>query len=222
MVNGNLAPGEPVKLYDISVPIHGDMPVYAGDPRVGVRPAAQMSKGHPFNSLRLSLGSHTGTHVDAPYHFDQGGTTVDRLPLETFYGPAVVRDVGDTEAIDERVLEGLDVPSGTQRLLLKTRNSRLWEDAQFHQQFVSVTPQGARWLVERGLRLVGIDYLSIEAFGSLEYATHHTLLRAGVVIVEGLDLGRVPPGEYTLLCFPLRLAEGGGAPARAVLVEVNG
>ena len=207
-----------VKLYDISVSIRGDMPVYRGDPRVKIRPAAEIRKGHPFNGLLLSLGSHTGTHVDAPYHFEPQGTTVDQLPLDTFYGPALVREADEVDLVDERTLQALDIPPGTQRLLLKTRNSRLWADLEFHEGFAYVTPGGARWMVEQGLRLVGVDYLSIEQFGSQDFATHHTLLQAGTVILEGLNLSQVSPGKYTLICFPLRLADGDGAPARAVLV----
>lgn len=208
-----------MRLYDITVPLGPRTPVYPGDPVARVRPTAQMGKGDPFNLLLLSMGSHAGTHVDAPYHFEPGGLTVDQLPLEVLYGPALVRDVGNAEAVDEAALERLDVPGGTQRLLLKSRNSRLWEEPAFRADFVPITPGGARWLVDRGLRLVGVDYLSIEAVGSPGFPVHHILLGAGVVIVEGLDLRGVPPGAYTLLCLPLRLAGADGAPARAVLAE---
>ncbi len=207
-----------MKMYDVTVPLQAAMPVYPGDAPFRIRPVAQLRKGDPFNILALSLSSHTGTHVDAPYHFEANGVTIDQMPLEVFYGPSVVRDVGEADEVTEGTLEALDIPPGTQRLLLKTRNSRLWADPSFHEEFVAVTPRGARWLVERGLRLVGVDYLSIEAFGAREFPTHHTLLQAGVAIVEGLDLSQVPPGAYTLLCLPLRLAGGDGAPARAVLI----
>ncbi len=211
-----------MRLYDITTPLHPGTPVYPGDPGVRVRPTAQIAKGDPFNLSLLSMGSHAGTHVDAPYHFEDGGLTVDQLPLETLYGPALVRDVGQAEVVDEAALEALALPVGTRRLLLKSRNSRLWEDPTFRPDFVAVTPGGARWLVERGLWLVGVDYLSIEAPGSPGFPVHHTLLGAGVVIVEGLDLRGVPPGAYTLLCLPLRLAGGDGAPARALLAEEAG
>ena len=141
--------------------------------------------------------------------------TVDQLPLELLYGPALVRDLGRAEAVDEAALEALDIPAGTRRLLLKSRNSLLWEDSAFRPDYVALTPGGARWLV-------GVDYLSIEAVGAPGFPVHHTLLGAGVVIVEGLDLREVPPGAYTLLCLPLRLAGGDGAPARALLAEVAG
>ena len=211
-----------MRLYDITTPLRPGMPVYPGDSAVRVRPTAQIDKGDPFNLLLLSMGSHAGTHVDAPYHFEAGGLTVDQLPLETLYGPALVRDVGRAEVVDEAALEALALPAGTRRLLLKSRNSRLWEDPAFRPDFVALTPGGARWLVERGLGLVGVDYLSIEPLGSPEFPVHHTLLGAGVVIVEGLDLRGVPPGAYTLLCLPLRLAGGDGAPARVLLAEEQG
>ena len=211
-----------MEFYDISVPIRGDMPVYAGDPRVRIRPAAQITKGNSFNSLLLSLSSHTGTHVDAPSHFEANSTSVDQLPLDVFYGPTLVQDVGDVQAVDEETLKSLAIPQGTKRLLIKSHNSQLWTDSHFHQQFVYLTYGGARWLVEQGLRLVGVDYLSIEEFGSLDFATHHTLLQAEVVILEGLDLRRVSPGEYTISCFPLRIADGDGAPARAILMKEEG
>lgn len=206
------------KFYDISAAIYHNMPVYPGDPRVRIRSYADVRKGHPFNGLILSLGSHTGTHVDSPYHFDAEGITVDDLPLSTFYGSALVREVDGVDFVDEDVLSLLDIPEGTIRLLLKTSNSRLWEQTEFNEQFVHITYGGAQWLVERGIKLVGVDYISIEEFDTGEFPVHETLLKNGTIIVEGLDLRTVPTGEYTLICFPLRLTDGDGAPARAVLV----
>ena len=208
-----------MKLYDISVPITRGMTVYEGDPPVQIRPAAQMEKGAPLNLTRVNLGSHTGTHIDAPYHFLQDGAKVDQLPLDTFYGPALVRQFRSHTAVTCPDLEEAHIPGGTERLLLKTRNSHLWEREGFQRDFVYLDTEGAQWLVQRGIKLVGIDYLSIEAFGSRDFATHHTLLEAGVIILEGVDLRAVPPGHYTLACFPLRLAGSDGAPARAILID---
>ena len=206
------------RLYDISASIYHDMPVYPGDPRVCIRSYADVRKGDPFNGLILSLGSHTGTHIDAPYHFDPQGLTVDNLPLDIFYGCALVREVDGVDFVDEDVLSLLDIPDGTLRLLLKTSNSRFWEQSVFNEHFVSITAGGAQWMVERGIKLVGVDYTSIDKFDAGEFPAHETLLRTGTIILEGLDLRKVPSGEYTLICFPLRLTHGDGAPVRAVLV----
>lgn len=208
-----------MRIYDISLPIFKGMTVYEGDPQVQVRPASQIEKGAPMNLTRLSLGSHTGTHVDAPFHFVPGGATVDRLSLGPFIGKALVRHIRCKEAITCPDLEEAHIPNGTERLLLRTSNSQLWEKGGFQRGFVYLMEDGARWLVDRGMKLVGIDYLSIDAFGSKDFPSHNALLKAGVIIVEGLDLRNVPSGEYTLVCLPLRLAGGDGAPARAVLMD---
>ena len=205
-------------LYDISAEIYHNMPVYPGDPRVRIRSYADLRKGHLFNGLILSLVSHSGTHVDAPYHFDSQGVTIDNLPLSIFYGPALVREVDGVDFVDEDVLSLLDIPDGTLRLLLKTTNSRLWEQSEFSERFVPITAGGAQWMVDRGIKLIGVDYISIEEFDAGAYPAHETLLMNSTIIVEGLDLSKVPGGEYTLICFPLRLKNGDGAPARAVLV----
>jgi len=210
-----------VKIYDISVPVHQDMPVWPGDPGVRLVRTGSMADGDPYNNSRLEMGSHTGTHVDAPFHFIQNGITVDKLSLDVLIGPAAVVGVETEPAITADVLERLSIKKGISRLLFKTSNSAPggpWSKSGFQPDFVHIAPDGARWLVERGLRLVGIDYLSVEKYGALEPDTHHTLLGAGVVVVEGLNLANVPPGEYTLVCLPLMVAEGDGAPARIVLL----
>ncbi len=171
---------------------------------------------------QLHLGTHTGTHVDPPWHFVDGGATVDHLAPEVFFGPAAVADLrGATGDIGPAELEELALPEAATRLLLRTRNSELWNrlPAEFPDRYVALGVEGARWMVDRGIRLVGIDFLSIEAGGPPDFPVHHTLLEAGVVIVEGLDLRAAEPGDYTLACFPLKLLDGDGAPARAVLIE---
>ncbi len=193
--------------------------MWPGDPPIVLERILRMDEGAMANVSRLAGTVHIGTHIDAPDHFLNNGITVDRLPLEVFYGPAWVLAVPEeVEAITAAVLEGLAWPEKGQRVLFRTRNSRWWArgDAEFHTDYVALTPDGAQWLVERGVRLVGIDYLSIAPYED-PVPTHQVLMRAGVVILEGVRLDHVPPGRYVLGCFPLALQGAEGAPARAVL-----
>lgn len=203
-------------LYDISVPIRQGMPVWPGDPKVRVRKALALARGDPANVSALSLGAHTGTHVDAPSHFLADGVSVDRIPLELCVGPARVVEVPAPVAIGPADLAPLPV-RGCARLLLKTRNSALWQREGFQEDFVYVTEEGAFFLVGAGVRLLGVDYLSVEGYGVEGAPAHLALLRAGAFLLEGLDLSAVPPGDYELLCLPLRLVGADGAPARALL-----
>lgn len=203
---------------DISVPVFEGMPVYRGNPAVRAHRAMTLA-GDGVNLSEYCLGSHTGTHVDAPIHFIRGGVGVDRLELDRFHGPAWVADLRRVrKGIDAAALAGAGIPRGTQRVLLRTSNSRLWHPVRpFRTDFVYLEPDGARWLLERGVLLVGIDYLSIEGFGVDGAPTHHALLGAGVPILEGLDLSRAAPGRYLLHAAPVRWKDADGAPARAVL-----
>lgn len=213
------------RIIDISLPVHPGMLVWPGDPPVEVRPVSEIAKGDAANVSELRLGSHTGTHVDPPRHFLEGGAGVDELSLDSLVGPALVVDLtGAAGPLGPDELDALEVPSGTERLLLKTSNSALWDRrpapgaAAFPDRYVALSPEGAAWVVGRRLRLLGTDFLSIERRGAPGHPTHVTLLSAGVVVVEGLDLSRVSPGAYTFVCLPLRLVGGDGAPARAVLL----
>jgi arylformamidase len=201
-----------VRIVDVSVPIRPGMVVWEGDPSVSFEQTASIEAGDSANVTRLALGSHTGTHVDAPLHFLSGGAGVDRLPLEVLMGAAVVLDVQHLEA-DVRASD-LELPDGTERVLLKTRNSQLWARDDFAADHLTIAPDAARLLVERGVRLVGVDYLSV---GSPE--THRILLEAGVVPLEGLDLREVEPGAYHLVAMPLRLEGVDGSPARVLLIQ---
>jgi arylformamidase len=206
------------RLYDISLPVTNDVVVYPGNPPVRLAPQQEMSKGGSSNVSLLSFGSHTGTHVDAPQHMIDGAAGVDRLALEVLMGPAVVVALADdVRAVGEAELRSFQLDR-QMRVLLKTRNSRFIRDAEFHKDYTYLAPDGAAYLVGLGVRLVGIDYLSIEQFHSGHHRTHKTLLGAGVVIVEGLDLAAVPAGAYELRCLPLLLSGLDGAPARAVLI----
>ncbi|MSQ15098.1 MAG: cyclase family protein [Dehalococcoidia bacterium] len=208
-----------MKIYDISVPLSKDLPVYPGDRGCKIKPLAQMSKGSPYNLSLLSMGTHTGTHVDPPVHFIQGGRTVDALPLEAMVGPAYVAEMMDQDFISAEGLDRAAIPKDVERLLLKTRNCALWEHKEFVENFVYITESGAKWIADRGLKLVGIDYLSVEKYKADQPVAHTTLLGAGIVVAEGLDLREVPAGRYFLVFLPLKINGGDGAPARAILLE---
>ncbi len=207
-----------MKIFDISIPISPAMPVYPGDPPVTIERVLQIAQGAAANVSRVSLGSHTGTHIDPPAHFIPGGKTIDQLDLRVLVGPARVVDLTRVErAITARDLARARIPRRAVRVLFKTRNSELWARAGFQRDFVACAPDAAEWLVARGVKLVGIDYLSAELFDAREPRAHRVLLGAGVVIVEGLDLRGIVPGNYSLACLPLKIQNGDGAPARAVL-----
>ena len=193
-----------MQIIDVSVPVRPGMITYPGDPEVRLERVSSIADGDAANLSRLDLGVHSGTHVDAPLHFVEGAPSVEALPLDVLVGPCVVVDG----------LEPAAVPHGAERVLFKTPNSRLWDLGEFSEDFVGLDGQAAQALVERGVRLVGIDYLSI---GDEE--AHHVLLEAGVVAVEGLDLREVEPGEYRLVCAPLKLVGAEGAPARVLLLR---
>lgn len=205
-----------MNLYDISVPLSPRTPSFPGDPAVEVAIQPIAAGAAPFRVTRLCCSSHAGTHIDAPAHLLPGGTTVDRLPLDLLLGDCLVLDLsGHTGDIGEAALRKLPL-RGHRRLLLRTSNSALWQQPPFVAEHVGLTPDGAAWLVGVGVQLVGIDYLSVEPATSAG-AVHRLLLEAGVVILEGLDLSGVERGEYELICLPLKLAGGDGAPCRAVL-----
>lgn len=208
-----------MQIFDISVPIYTGMVSYPGDPGAAIEPVSRIAQGDTANLSLLRMGSHTGTHVDAPHHFENGRTTIDRVPLEVLMGPARVVDLtGVDTLISRQNLE--EAGSGrAERLLIKTANSRLWANPEFTTEYVSLADDAADFLVEEGVKLVGTDYLSIERFKSEEHYIHHRLLGAGVIILEGLDLIEIEAGEYDLACLPLKVMDGDGAPARAVLVK---
>jgi len=207
-----------MKLIDVTVPIRDAMAVYRANPPVRIRPAMTLRKDG-VNLSELCLGSHTGTHVDAPSHFIKGGKGIDRVELERFLGPAYVADLrrveGGISALD---LAEARIPPASRRVLLRTSNSRWWHPARaFRTDFVYLAPDGADWLVERGVQLVGIDYLSIEGYGVPGAPTHKRLLGAGIPILEGLDLFNVRPGRWQMAAFPLRIKDGDAGGTRAVL-----
>lgn len=205
-------------LYDASLSIREDMLTFPGDPQFIMRPFFQQEEGDPFNLAVMTMGTHLGTHVDPPAHYLDGGATVDRIPLDILVGPGVVLDMRGKRVIDRKALEPCNV-AGRPRVLLKTDNSPRLLEKIFHTDYVYLNEDGAQFLVEQGVRLVGIDYLSIERYGNLEAPVHRALLTAGVLIVECVNLVDVPSGPCEIYCLPLKIAEGDGAPAR-VLVRV--
>jgi arylformamidase len=206
-------------IHDISVPVRPGMIVWENEIPVELEPIFTLEKDAAAVS-RLSLGTHTGTHVDPPRHFVLGGGGVHEMPLDAMIGPCVVRRFTERYEITARHLDEANIPEGTTRLLLATPGADLWELPEFRMDYTGLSFDGAEWCVRRGIRLVGIDYLSIErADSSNAFKTHHTLLGAGVVVLEGLDLRGVPEGDYTLICLPLKIWDGDGAPARAALLS---
>lgn len=205
-------------IHDLSLPISPTMVTWPGDPPVRVEPRLRIARGQPANVSELCLGSHTGTHVDPPYHFDYA-MKVDELPLEVLMGRAWVCSLESARDIEVADLQGA-VPQGTVRLLLKTANSELWRRGiqEFTPDFVTPTVEAARWIAEQGVRLLGVDYLSLDRPEATEHPAHHALLGAGVTVVEGLDLSSLQSGWYNVYCLPLKVADGDGAPARAVAV----
>jgi arylformamidase len=207
------------RVYDVSRPLRDGGLIYPGDPEIRVRLHSSIARGDDANVSALALGSHSGTHVDAPSHFLPGGNPVDRIPIDRLVGPAVVLDLPESGiAVGAADLARHDL-RGHRRVLLRTRNSARPPDAGFTTDYCALAADGAEYLLRQGVELVGIDYLSIEAHGSGRFPVHHLLLEHGVVIVEGLDLSAVSPGIYRLVCLPLRLEGLDGAPARAVLFE---
>jgi len=203
---------------DISMPLFPGMPSFPGDPAFGSTRLRSIAKGDAYNLSELSLGTHAGTHVDPPGHFVPGGATTDQLDLAALNGPCRVVEVGSrVAAIGAEVVS--TVPEGTERLLFRTHNSSRWASSLvFFSDYVALTPAAASALIERKVRLVGLDALSIENDPSGRFPVHHLLLGNGTLILEGLLLSNAPAGEYTLECLPLRLRDGDGGPARASLL----
>ena len=210
-----------MEIYDISLPLSSATPTYPGDPPIEIKQWKDLADGDAANVSLAHLGLHSGTHVDAPAHFIEGGAKVDALPLQSLTGEAEVIEVAEhIQVIDENFIAANCI-RGSRRVLFKTRNSSFWNnpEAGFRVDYTYINSAAARRLVESGIKLVGIDYLSIEKFGAEKYETHHILLRNDVVILEGLDLRGVAAGLYELICLPLKIAggRGDGAPARTIL-----
>jgi arylformamidase len=210
-----------MRIYDISLGVSPDLPVWPGDPPIVLKRVAKIEDGANANVTHFSGSVHSGTHIDAPIHFLENGAGVEALPLNILIGRAYVIDLSDATVLDAETLEAAGIPPRTKRLLLKTKNSELWAkwETRFQEDFVGVNKSGAEWLIRKGVRLVGIDYLSIAPFKQSK-EPHQKLLGAEVVILEGLNLYEVRQGRYNLYCLPLKLMGSDGAPARAILTGV--
>jgi arylformamidase len=206
------------RIYDISVPIRSGGIIYPGNPEVDITLQQAVARGAGANVSLLRFGSHTGTHADAARHFFDDGQPVDQIPLDRLIGPALLLSFSDSlRSVGAADLQSHDLKGHT-RILLRTRNSALLSQREFAPDYTYLAPDGAEYLVGKGVELVGIDYLSIEQFHSGHHRTHRTLLAKSVVILEGLDLSVPVAGEYQLICLPLRIEGCDGAPARAVLI----
>ena len=207
-------------IYDVTVPISNSMPVWPGDPPVTLSPKSHISrdKTHTVRLTAIEMGSHTGTHVDAPFHMLDNGKKLEEFSLEILTGKVTVFEIQNTRSLGRTELERLNW-TGVERVLFKTENSKHWQDGKFYEEFVYLAPDGAEFLVQRGVRLVGIDYLSIDKFKSASHPSHFVLLKMGILILEGLNLNMVPAGEYTLIALPLNLQDADGAPARVILMN---
>ena len=205
-----------MRVYDATLRMEEGMVTFPGDPAFQIVPISRLQEGGAFELSRLSLGTHLGTHVDPPKHYLEGGAGVEELPLDALVGPGVVLDMRGRAYIDREALEQVS-PGRHRRVLLKTDNGPLLLRRAFRENYVHLTESGAAFLIERGVVLVGIDYLSIERYGNPGAAVHRALLKAGIVIVEGAHLAEVPPGPYEIFCLPLLIQGGDGAPARLLL-----
>lgn len=212
-------------IYDLSVPLSAELPTYPGDPGIRIQDWSKLANGDGANVSALSFGAHTGTHVDAPAHFFEGAKKIDSLALDVLIGEAQVIEVPELKRVIDEEFVAANCPPGTKRVVFKTRNSAFWtgDFTEFRTDFTYLDLPAAQWLVQHGVKLVGIDYLSVEKFNSKEHEVHRALLSKEVIILEGLNLTGVPAGKYELICLPLRLRSnlGDGAPARAVLRTIE-
>ncbi len=206
---------------DVSVPLHTGMVHWPDNPPVSIERELSMERGDACNVSKMSLGVHTGTHMDAPIHFLHDGAGIDQMPLTTAIGRARVIEIGDPESIKPEELAGHNIQRG-ERVLFKTRNSaRCWQTDDFVEDFVYIAHEAAHYLASVGVQLVGVDYLSVGGFSVDGPESHQALLGGGIWIIEGLNLSQAAPGVYDLICLPLRIVGGDGAPARAILRQVG-
>ncbi len=205
-----------MRLIDVSVPLDAQLPTYPHNTPFSLEAIKRIARGDSSNVSTLHMSAHTGTHVDAPRHFFDAGAGTESLALELLMGRARVIEIDSRAGIAAEDLAPIDL-SDDIRVLIKTHNSRLWGSPEFHEDYVGVTDSGAKYLVEHGIKVVGVDYLSVEKFHNPGAPAHHALLGAGTIVIEGLNLRDVEPGIYEMFCLPLRIVGSDGAPARVVL-----
>lgn len=207
-----------VKYVDISLPVSPALPTWPGAPPVAFERRLDIGRGDAVNDTNMFCNVHVGTHIDAPLHYLADGLSAADLPIDPFIGPVVVADVSESDAITAATLASLALSPDVERLLLRTRNSQWWADGvhEFRSDYVALTADAAQWIVNHGIRLVGVDYLSVQRYQDGP-ETHRILLGAGVIVVEGVNLVDAPAGNYELICLPMKLVGVDGAPVRAVL-----
>lgn len=205
-----------MKLIDVSVPLDGQLPTYPGNTPFTLEPTKRIERGDSSNVSSIRMSVHTGTHVDAPRHFYDDGPGTDALPLEMLIGRARVIEISSRKGIGPDELSTVDLSEDV-RVLIKTPNSRWWGQSEFHPDYAGITEAGAKHLVDRGIKVLGVDYLSVEEFKKPGAPAHHVLLGGGTIVIEGLNLRDVDPGMYEMFCLPLRIVGADGAPARVVL-----
>jgi arylformamidase len=210
-----------MRIYDITLTISPELVVWPEDPPVELYRTSQISSGDISNVSHINMSAHTGTHIDAPFHFIEGGETAENIPIELLIGRVYLLHLPEAELITVDMVKDSPIPPRTKRVLFRTRNSDHWQKdtRSFDKNYVALSSEAAEYLIGRGVKLIGVDYLSVAPFDDVE-STHQILLQSGVVIVEGLDLSKVPQGRYTLYCLPIKLRGADGAPARAILIGV--
>ena len=209
-----------MKIIDISVPLSANIPIWPGSHGFSQIQRNSISNGCQSNMTVIDMDIHVGTHIDAPFHFLMEGKTIDKIPLNELCGDAFVLDARDEKIISEMVLIGGNIPQNTKRLLIKTNNGYWWKQKSFNQSYVGLSANGAQWLVDYGIKLIGIDYLSVANFDEIQIV-HEILLKKDIIIVEGLDLTEPNRGSYEFSCLPLKMVNADGAPARATLRVIN-
>lgn len=210
-----------MKIFDISVPVHNAMAVWPGDPAVNNFLVNSIKNGDEANVTSVQMSAHTGTHIDAPCHFIDGGRTIDQLDLSLLVGDVEVIEIDkENNIISEDTLSGLGIKQWPQRVIFKTNNSyrELMKNNEFYKDFVALSVDGSKYLIKQGVQLIGIDYLSIAPFENGD-ETHIELLKHEVVVIEGLNLVNIKPGSYQLIALPINLKGADGAPARVLLIE---
>jgi arylformamidase len=214
---GNMSNDMTTTWIDISVPLYSGMVHWPDNPPVRIQRVQDLALGDAANVSKIEMGAHTGTHMDGPRHFLADGAGIDDMPLDATIGPARVIPITHPQAILPAELEAHNLQAG-ERVLFHTQNSeRCWKDDRFVEDFVYISAAAAQFLVERQVRTIGIDYLSVGGYVHDGVETHQILLSAGIWLIEGLNLSAVKPGAYELVCLPLRVAGADGAPARAIL-----
>lgn len=209
-----------MKIIDISIPTNRHMLSWPGSSPFQRERVAGIGKKYLHNESIIRMSVHAGTHLDAPLHFVRDGKPVEKMALENFIGRSFVADVHDATEITVKNLDNLQLPRNTTRILFKTANSKLWREKKFNPDYVGLTPDAARWLVKKRIKLVGSDYLSIAGF-SHTLEVHRILLGAETAVLEGINLSKVEMGEYELICLPLNLSDSEAAPTRAVLLPTK-